>query len=81
LRDAHDRAAADYPARVGRRLRECWERQKYSALLEELQNHPFVLPAADMADLRARVCEQLARSAAAAAFHADSLRLESSGRT
>lgn len=75
LQDVRSRATEGYETRVRRELMELWLRKDHQRILQLLQEHPYVLPGAGMALMRAVVCEYLKNYRAAALFYADAVRL------
>jgi tetratricopeptide (TPR) repeat protein len=71
VRDAEERAAGDYEVKVRQALLKRWEQEDYAGVLGVLQEHPFVLPAGDLAFLRGTCCEALGDHQAALLFCAD----------
>ncbi len=74
IRDVNERAEPDYEERVRKQLLEQWQRKDYPAFLAILQEHPYVIPQAKLALLRAFCFEELRDWHAAAVFFADALK-------
>ena len=54
-----------------------WQRAEYQAVIEMFQQHPYILPAHELAAIRALCCEKLKEYHAAALFFGDAWRMDS----
>ena len=75
LRDAQDRASPDYEMRIAAQAFDFWQQKDHVAILELLQEHPYIVPSGGLAFLRAVCCESLGNYRAAAIFYADAVRM------
>ena len=76
VRDVRDRSAANYHARLMSALHRAGQAKDHEQIITILQEHPYVLPRAKMALLRAYCCQALADGRAAALFFEDARRFE-----
>jgi tetratricopeptide (TPR) repeat protein len=74
LQDAKERASTNYQAEIRKQLMSHFTRKDYRAMIEVLQEHPYILPAGGAAFIRANCCEHLGDYEAAAAFYADAIK-------
>lgn len=74
VQDVKDRASADYEARVRQRIQTLSASQDYAGIIEALQEHPYIVPPADLAFARALCCEMLGKYRPAVLFFADAAR-------
>ncbi len=76
VRDVRDRSSSDYELRMKTAVGRAWQDQDYHKVLMLLQNHPYVLPPAKMAFLRALCCKHLGDFRAATLFLEDGLKFD-----
>ena len=74
MKDATARAKPDYVTKTRRTVARLWMRGEYQAIIETFQQHPYVLPAPELAATRALCCEQLKDYRTAALFFGDAWR-------
>ena len=77
MKDATARAQPDYIAKMQQTVAKRWQRGEYQAIIELFQQHPYILPAAELAALRAQCCERLKDYPAAALFFRDAVQMSS----
>jgi tetratricopeptide (TPR) repeat protein len=74
LRDVKERSSPEYAAAMREKLAQLWEKGNFQHVIELLKEHPFVVPAAAMALVRANYCANVGNFDTAASFYSDALK-------
>jgi tetratricopeptide (TPR) repeat protein len=77
MKDATTRAKPDYVLTTRQTVARLWQRAEYQVVIEMFQQHPYILPAHELAAIRALCCEKLKEYHAAALFFGDAWRMDS----